>query len=81
MSVTLSFYSYFKDLAGCASVIEDLPEGSTLGSLMERVAARYPEIGARRRSTLVAVGTDYREPGYVLQAGDEVAMFPPVQGG
>ncbi len=38
-------------------------------------------LGALRGSALVAVGVDYREPAYVLQPGDEVAMFPAVQGG
>lgn len=81
MPVTISFYSYFREIAGCARTVVDLPEGSSLGALVEQVAARYPEIGALRRSTLVAVGLDYQEPGYVLRAGDEVAFFPPVQGG
>ena len=81
MSVTICFYSYFRDLAGCARQEADLPEGGTLGDLLDLVAARHPGIGALHRSTLVAVGLDYQEPGYVLQAGDEVALFPPVQGG
>ena len=58
-----------------------VPEGLTLGALLERTWARFPKIGALRLSTLVAVGVDYREPGYLLRAGDEVALFPPVQGG
>ena len=81
MQVPISFYSYFKDLAGCAGCVENLPAGSTLGELVERVRVRYPELGAVRRSALVAVGMEYQEPGYVLQPGDEVAIFPPVQGG
>ena len=30
---------------------------------------------------LVAVGVDYQGRDYVLQEGDEVSIFPPVQGG
>ena len=34
-----------------------------------------------KRSTLIAVGVDYQPRDYVLQDGDEVSLFPPVQGG
>ena len=37
--------------------------------------------GAMRNSTLIAVGVDYQGPSYRLGAGDEVSLFPPVQGG
>jgi molybdopterin converting factor small subunit len=30
---------------------------------------------------LVAVGVEYQGPEYVLKPGDEVSLFPPVQGG
>ena len=32
-------------------------------------------------STLIAVGVDYQPKDYVLKDGDEVSLFPPVQGG
>jgi molybdopterin converting factor small subunit len=81
MSVTVSFYSYFKDLTGCARTTESVPQGSTLSDLYERLSARFPKLAAMKKSTLMAVGVEYRERGYVLQEGDEVSLFPPVQGG
>jgi molybdopterin converting factor small subunit len=81
MSVTICFYSWFKDLAGCAQTRETLPEGSTLGELLKTLAARFPGLGPMEKSTLMAVGLDYQDRSYVLQDGDEVALFPPVQGG
>jgi molybdopterin converting factor small subunit len=33
------------------------------------------------RSMLVAVGVDYQPKDYILKNGDEVSLFPPVQGG
>jgi molybdopterin converting factor small subunit len=33
------------------------------------------------KSMLIAVGLDYQPRNYVLQPGDEVSLFPPVQGG
>ncbi len=81
ISVTIGFYSRFKDLTGCAETRETVPEGSTVGELLRALAARFPELGALERSTLVAVGLDYQDRSYVLHEGDEVSLFPPVQGG
>ena len=81
MSVTVCFYSYFKDLAGCSRTCEQLPDGTTLDELFQRLAARFPQLAALRQSTLFAVGLDYQDRRYVLKEGDEVSLFPPVQGG
>jgi molybdopterin converting factor small subunit len=81
MNVTVRFYSYFKDITGCEELVESIPAGATLGQLHEQVAARFPKLQAMRNSTLTAVGVDYQTRDHVLQDGDEVALFPPVQGG
>jgi molybdopterin converting factor small subunit len=81
MSITVSFYSYFKDLTGCANIPESLPAGSTLDDLYQKLSARFPKLAAMQKSTLIAVGVEYRDRRYVLQEGDEVSLFPPVQGG
>ena len=81
MRVTVSFYSYFRDLTGCTQVAETLPEGSTLDDLFAQLAVRFPKLAAMRKSTLMAVGVDYQGRNYLLKADDEVSLFPPVQGG
>ena len=81
MSVTVRFYSYFKDLTGCAQTTETLPDGSTLDGLFMKMSARFPKLAAMQKSTLIAVGLDYQPRSYVLKEGDEVSFFPPVQGG
>jgi len=81
MRVTVCFYSYFKDLTGCAQVAETLPDGSTLDDLFKKLAVRFPELAPMQKSTLMAVGLDYQDRSCILKAGDEVSLFPPVQGG
>jgi len=81
MRLTVSFYSYFKELAGCAQAAEELPPGATVQHLLERLANRFPRLAPMQKSTLVAVGVDYQNREYVLREGDEVSLFPPVQGG
>ena len=81
MRVTVCFYSYFKDLTGCAQATETLPDGSTLADLFEKLAARFPKLAGMQESTLMAVGVECQDRSCVLKAGDEVSLFPPVQGG
>ena len=81
MTINVFFYSYFKELTGLPLARETLPAGSTLRDLCERLAARFPRWGAMRASTLIAVGVEYQGRDYVLKEGDEVSLFPPVQGG
>jgi len=81
ITVRVSFYSYFKDLTGCSSITETALAGMTLRDLFEKLTTRFPRLGSMRKSTLMAVGVDYQPPTYVLKADDEIALFPPVQGG
>ena len=81
MRVSVHFYSYFKDLAGCAQAEESAAEGSALSDVLKNIFQRFPKLAAMERSMLVAVGVDYQPRSYVLKDGDEVSLFPPVQGG
>ncbi len=81
MRVTVHFYSYFKDLAGCSETVQTLPKDSTLADLLDDLAPRFPKLGEMQKSMLMAVGVDYQPRTYRLADGDEVSLFPPVQGG
>jgi molybdopterin converting factor small subunit len=81
MCLKVSFYSYFKDLAGCAETNVTLSAGSTLGDLVKTLSDQFPKLGGMQRSLLMAVGVDYQPRDYVLKEGDVVSLFPPVQGG
>lgn len=81
MTVTVTFYSYFKELTGCLTYVESLPEGSTLAELMHRLRQKFPKLTPMERSTLTAVGVEYQGGDYELKEGDHVSLFPPVQGG
>jgi molybdopterin converting factor small subunit len=81
MQITVQFYSYFKELTGCAETTANLSDGALLGELHDQLMARFPKLAAMKKSTLLAVGVDYQTRDYVLNDGDEVSLFPPVQGG
>lgn len=81
MQIRVHFYSYFKELTGCAEAAENLQPGQKIEDLLKLLIARFPKLGGMQNSTLIAVGVDYQSRTYVLQEGDEVSLFPPVQGG
>jgi molybdopterin synthase sulfur carrier subunit len=81
MTVGVTFFSWFKDLSGCGRTTESLPEGATIEDLLRALWSRYPRLEPMQRSMLIAVGVDYQDRDYRLKPGDEVALFPPVQGG
>ena len=81
MKVTVSFHSYFRELTGCNEASESLASGATLQELYSQLIERFPKLAAMQKSTLLAVGVDYQPRDYVLKDGDEVSLFPPVQGG
>ena len=81
IQITVHFYSYFKDLAGCSAISQAVPIDSTMGDLLKLVASRFPKLEPMQKSMLTAVGVEYQDRTYVLCRGDEVSLFPPVQGG
>ncbi len=81
MTIRVQFWSYFKDLAGTPETSALLMPGATLDTLLNDIHARFPKLATMRNSTLVAVGVDYQPREHLLQDGDVVSLFPPVQGG
>jgi molybdopterin converting factor small subunit len=81
MQVCVQFFSYFKELTGCAQTIETVAANASLSQLLQQLMARFPKLEAMEKSMLVAVGVEYQPRDYALQEGDEVSLFPPVQGG
>ena len=81
MKVIVHFYSYFKELTGCARTAETVAPGGTLADLQAQLGVRFQKLAAMQNSTLIAVGVDYQPKTYALKEGDEVSLFPPVQGG
>jgi molybdopterin converting factor small subunit len=81
LKITVHFYSYFKEFTGCTQTTETLPAASTIGDLLIQLLARFPKLAGMQNSMLIAVGVEYQGRGHVLKEGDEVSLFPPVQGG
>jgi molybdopterin converting factor small subunit len=81
VQIRVHFYSYCKELTGIASTLETVEPGCRVDGLLQQLSARFPRLAGARKSLLVAVGVDYQGGDYLLQEGDELSVFPPVQGG
>jgi molybdopterin converting factor small subunit len=81
MEIRIRYWSWFKDLTRTAESTCTLPDGATVGDALRWVHERHPRLAEARQSTLVAVGVEYQPPTHILRDGDEVSLFPPVQGG
>ena len=81
MTVKVKFWSYFSDLTENRETTLELAEDTTLGELHTQILTQFPKLAKMKNSTLKAVGVEYQNNNYVLNDGDEVSLFPPVQGG
>jgi molybdopterin converting factor small subunit len=75
----LLFASY-ADALGAPAIDVPLPPGATVTDLLSAVR-RLPGAAALPPQPLVAVNLAYAPAHRVLDAGDEVALIPPVAGG
>ena len=80
MQVAIQFFSSLKELTWCAQTTESVAAGTTLGELHDQLMVKFPQLATIRKSTLLDVGVDYQSREYLLQDGDGVPLFPPVQG-
>lgn len=81
MRLTVRLFATLKERAGTSQVTVELPEGATVSVLKEKLAEEIPALAQALSLCLVAVNQEFAFAQTPLDAGDEVALFPPVSGG
>ncbi len=84
MRVRVRFFSILKDVAGRESMELELPDGSRLRDLLEKIYKLYPDLeklGGEDVGVIALVNGNYGKLDDVLRDGDEVALIPPASGG
>jgi molybdopterin synthase catalytic subunit len=81
MRVQVLLYGVLKDLFKSQSQMLELPQGSTVESLVRLYRERRPEPAALWPALAIAVNQEYASRSQALKDGDEVALLPPVSGG
>jgi MoaD family protein len=81
MQVRAQFYAQLRDLIGSREMDVDLPEGATVGDLLDQIYAQQPDLRSHDRSILIGAGVEFVDRNYKLKPGEEISVMPPVQGG
>ncbi len=80
MTLEIMAFGITKDIVGKTLINFDLPDGSSVKELKEKLTERYPEMEALT-SLLIAVNEEYGDETHILNERDEIALIPPVSGG
>ena len=81
MLVNLLYFASFRDAAGRSEEARQLPEGTRVAELWQRLAKEVPPLGRFPSMPPAAVNRKHVNGQTVLRDGDEVAFLPPVAGG
>ncbi len=83
MQIRVIPFGVLKEWLGPAAATVELPEGATVGTLLDLLRARLPENAPAEvlRGIAVGVNAEYAQAAQILHEGDEVGLLPPVSGG
>ncbi|HTX76609.1 MAG TPA: MoaD/ThiS family protein, partial [Terracidiphilus sp.] len=83
MHVRVIAFGILKEWLGPDAAEVELPEGATVGSLLEHLRMAFPERAPKEvfRGIAVGVNAEYAQAAHILRDGDEVGLLPPVSGG
>ena len=80
--IKILFFAQLREQVGQAVLQRELAGALSLEQLLQQLIRDYPQAEAVLKASRFAVNQVYvPELGYGLQAGDEVALIPPVSGG
>ena len=81
MEVRVRYFAAHKELAGVPEETVIVPEGTTVEELVQVLTELHPPLEGLGRDTMVSVNRGVGPGDMVLSDGDDVALFPPIQGG
>jgi MoaE-MoaD fusion protein len=79
--VQILFFGLVKDVVGRSQESLEVAEGSSLESVFDNFAERYPKLKELRKSLVLARNQQFSSGAETLGDGDEIAFLPPVSGG
>ena len=81
MKARVRFFARLAEVAGTRETEVELGEGLSVGDAFRLLCQRFPELADHADSLTYAVNAEYVPTDHPLQAGDELALIPPVSGG
>ena len=80
MELNIQAFGIAKEIVGGSEVQLQVNGKITAAELKKLLESRYQQL-SKLSSFLLAVNDEYAEPEAVVNAGDEIAIIPPVSGG
>ncbi|TCP59615.1 molybdopterin synthase catalytic subunit [Tumebacillus sp. BK434] len=81
MNLSVQLFAGVAEAVGARLWEAELPAGATVAGLFAELASQHPQAEPVLRISFASVNQQFAPPDTVLQAGDEVAILPPVSGG
>ncbi len=81
IAVTIKLFAAYQEAYGVSELVWDLPSGTTVAQVCDRLIQEHPELKQWRDITRFGVNLQFVAPDTILQNGDEVVLIPPVSGG
>lgn len=81
ITVTVKLFAAYQEALGVPELTMELPTGSTVVAVRDRLLIEYPELEPWRDVTRFGINLQFVAPDTPLKTGDEVVLIPPVSGG
>jgi len=81
MQIRVLFFGMLKEWAGRGSDSLNLPEGATVGDVIQHYQSSIPRLKDFASSIALSVNQEYAGADCRLKSGDEIGLLPPVSGG
>lgn len=81
IAITVKLFAAYQEAYGVPELSLELPPGTTVRAVRDRLLAEHPELEQWRDLTRFGINLQFVEPDTPLNPGDEVVLIPPVSGG
>lgn len=81
LTILVKLFAAYQEAYGQEELSLELPMGTTVGQLGDRLIAEHPQLARWRTVTRYGINLEFVESDRLLQNGDEVVFIPPVSGG
>ena len=81
IEVQVRFFAQAREATGCAAATHEIPERASVAEVAGILGAAYPALAPHLGRCAFAVNEGYARREDRLNAGDELAVIPPIGGG
>ncbi|MGB7415269.1 MAG: MoaD/ThiS family protein [Thermosynechococcaceae cyanobacterium] len=81
IKISVKLFAAYQEAYGQPEVILELPKGTTVREVCDRICSPYPELETLKPITRYGINLAFVDADTPVQNGDEVVLIPPVSGG